>query len=284
MEPVEIVPFSRGIDRSGFSCGKPDLDDWLLRRAGQQERSYNTRTFLAIHPSDNDVVGYYATTAYRLDLDEASRAYGVGKRQYPVPAVLLARLAVDRRFAGRGVGRQLLVHALEGCAEASAHVGFEVVVVHAIDDEAVTFYARYGFSRFADHPLHLHADEDLAGDAQSAVIDSYFLCTYQGCTFRVCHSWRWEDHMTAKSERLNLRCSTEALELLREAASLQNQDLTSFVLGASIDRARTVLTADRALKLTPAEILQLERALDVDEIPIPQLAALVRSVRGVQRT
>lgn len=47
--------------------------------------------------------------------------------------VLLARLAVDERVAGRGVGRQLLVHALAGAAEASHHVGFDVVVVHAID-------------------------------------------------------------------------------------------------------------------------------------------------------
>lgn len=47
------------------------------------------------------------------------------------------------------------MHALEGFAEASTHVGFEVVVVHAIDAEAVTFYARYGFTRFANHELNL---------------------------------------------------------------------------------------------------------------------------------
>ncbi len=89
------------------------------------------------------MIGYYATTTYRLDLDEAATAFGTGEKPYPVPAVLLARLAVDRKWAGRGVGRQLLVHALDGIATASRAVGFEVVVVHAVDDEAVTFYARY---------------------------------------------------------------------------------------------------------------------------------------------
>lgn len=152
---LPIVGFIKSAERSGFSCGKPDLDQWLRTKAGQQERNDNTRTFLALDPSGSQVIGYYATTTYRLDVDEAVRAYGVGKRRYPVPAVLLARLAVDQAWAGHGVGRQLLVHALRSIAEASRSVGFELVVVHAIDDEAVTFYARYGFTRFADHPLHL---------------------------------------------------------------------------------------------------------------------------------
>jgi GNAT superfamily N-acetyltransferase len=155
MKPVEIVAFNRAISSDDFCCGKPELDDWLRTKAGQQERSDNTRTFLAIDPERDGVAGYYATTTYRLDLDQAATAYGVGRRKYPVPAVLLARLAVDERFAGQGIGRQLLVHAMEGIASASNVLGFEIVVVHAIDADAVTFYARYGFTRFAEHPLHL---------------------------------------------------------------------------------------------------------------------------------
>lgn len=89
--------------------------------------------------------------------------------------------------------------------------------------------------------------------------------------------------MTTKTERLNLRCSSDALALLREAANLQGQDLTSFVLGAAIDRARAVLAEDRALRLTPAEVLQLEKALEADAMPSPQLSALMRSVRGAQQ-
>lgn len=152
---VRVVGYAGHYDRSVFACGKPDLDVWLQRQASQQERKNNTRTFLALDTTEQRVIGYYSTTTYRLDLDEAAAAYGVGKRVYPVPAVLLARLAVDQQWSGQGVGRQLLVHALENVARASEAVGFEVVVVHAIDDEAVTFYARYGFQRFEDHPLHL---------------------------------------------------------------------------------------------------------------------------------
>lgn len=150
---MDILAFNRRFDRSSFSCGKPDLDDWLKTKAGQQERANNTRTFLAV--DGRQVIGYYATTTYRLGLDEAAEMYGVGRRTYPIPAVLLARLAVDTSFQGCGIGSRLLLHALSQIAEASRHVGFEVVVVHAIDRDAVTFYAQRGFTQFEDHDLHL---------------------------------------------------------------------------------------------------------------------------------
>ena len=129
---MEIVAFNRLYDRSSFSCGKPDLDEWLKTKAGQQERANNTRTFLAVE--ELTVVGYYATTTYRLGLDEVAAMYGVGRRTYPIPALLLARLAVDSGFQGHGVGSKLL----SSCADADRQrlvVGFEVVVVHAIDKE-----------------------------------------------------------------------------------------------------------------------------------------------------
>jgi predicted N-acetyltransferase YhbS len=150
---VEISAFDRRFDRSSFNCGNQDLDDWLKTKAGQQERANNTRTFLAV--DGLKVIGYYATTAYRLGLNEAAEMYGVGRRAYPIPAVLLARLAVDAGSQGRGIGSKLLLHALSQIAEASRHIGFEVVVVHAIDRDAVTFYAQRGFTQFQDHDLHL---------------------------------------------------------------------------------------------------------------------------------
>lgn len=154
---VDIRPFDRSIVRAAksFSCGQPDLDEWLRVYAGQRERSNNTRTFLAVVPDSQQVVGYYTTTTYRLEPDREATRLGAGQHRYPIPAVLLARLAVDRHWQGAGIGRQLLVDALAKVAEASLSVGFEVVVVDAIDDTAVTFYARYGFQQFGDHPRKL---------------------------------------------------------------------------------------------------------------------------------
>lgn len=90
--------------------------------------------------------------------------------------------------------------------------------------------------------------------------------------------------MPAKTDRLNLRCSSATLATLREAADAQDQDLTSFILGAALDRARSVLAEDRVLRLTPHEVLQLEQALDAQPTIVPQLAALLRGVRSTERS
>lgn len=91
-----------------------------------------------------------------------------------------------------------------------------------------------------------------------------------------------ERPMSAKSERLNLRCSPETVATLREAADAQGQDLTSFVMGAALDRARSVLAEDRILRLAPDEVIQLEKALDADPRVVPQLARLLGGVRARQ--
>jgi predicted N-acetyltransferase YhbS len=80
--------------------------------------------------------------------------YGVGRRAYPIPAVLLARLAVDAGSQGGG-GSRLLLRALRRIATASRYAGFEVVLVHAIDKDAVIFYSQRGFIQFEEHDLHL---------------------------------------------------------------------------------------------------------------------------------
>ncbi|MGH3407858.1 MAG: DUF1778 domain-containing protein [Streptosporangiaceae bacterium] len=80
----------------------------------------------------------------------------------------------------------------------------------------------------------------------------------------------------AKSARINLRLSPEALETVRAAASVQQQDLTSFVLGAAMERSRAVLAEDRILRLTPHEVNQLERALDSEPEVVPQLRAFIQ--------
>jgi uncharacterized protein (DUF1778 family) len=84
----------------------------------------------------------------------------------------------------------------------------------------------------------------------------------------------------AKSARINLRLSPQALETVRAAASVQQQDLTSFVLGAAMERARAVLAEDWILRLTPHEVNQLERALDSEPQVVPQLRAFIRRFSG----
>jgi uncharacterized protein (DUF1778 family) len=82
-----------------------------------------------------------------------------------------------------------------------------------------------------------------------------------------------------RSARLNMRISPEAIETLREAAAAQQQDVTSFVLGAAMERARAVLMEQRVMLLTAREAVQVEESLDREARVIPELAALIREVR-----
>lgn len=86
---------------------------------------------------------------------------------------------------------------------------------------------------------------------------------------------RWASE-SDKSERVDLRASPEALETIHEAARFQQQDLTSFVVGAALERARAVLAEDRLLRLTAHEVTEPEKALDAEPQVAPQLAVLFR--------
>jgi uncharacterized protein (DUF1778 family) len=83
-----------------------------------------------------------------------------------------------------------------------------------------------------------------------------------------------------RSARLNMRISPEALELLKAAAEKQEQDLSAFVLGTAMERARAILIEDQVLRLTPHAVIQLEKALEDEGVVVPQLADLIRRVRG----
>ena len=136
-------------DVSRFDCGRSSLDDFLRRRAvrneGRASRTYVVRA--AAGADDWAVVAYYALAAGAARLAEMPKAL-TRNMPDPMPLMILGRLAVDRRHKGRGLGRAMLKEALQRALEASRLVGARALVVHAIDDEAAAFYARYGFQPF----------------------------------------------------------------------------------------------------------------------------------------
>lgn len=84
----------------------------------------------------------------------------------------------------------------------------------------------------------------------------------------------------ARTSRINMRINEDSLEQLRAAAIVEQQDLSAFVLGSAMERARKVLLEDRVLKLSPAEVMQLERALDRDPVVPKALSDLIASARA----
>lgn len=89
--------------------------------------------------------------------------------------------------------------------------------------------------------------------------------------------------MTATSTaRINMRLAPSALETIREAAEAQQQDVTAFVLGAALDRARDVVTAERITRLTAAETRDFEAALEREPRVIPELAEMIRRAQALR--
>jgi GNAT superfamily N-acetyltransferase len=143
--------FDRVRHRVGsFTCGHEALDRWLFVCAGQSQRRDAGRTFV-VAEADGSVAGYYTVLAAQVRHEAATGGVSRGmSRHFPIPVALLARLAVDRRHQGKGVGRSLLLDALRRVIRASDELAVRAVTVDAIDERAAAFYRHFGFE---DSPL-----------------------------------------------------------------------------------------------------------------------------------
>ena len=125
----------------GFDCGVASLDDWLRRRALQNQASGASRTFVACDAGQ--VVAYYALAASAVAPDAAPGRFRRNMPD-PIPVVVLARLAITRVHQGRGLGRALFQDAAHRVIHAADAIGIRGLLVHAISEEAKAFYVRLG--------------------------------------------------------------------------------------------------------------------------------------------
>jgi GNAT superfamily N-acetyltransferase len=148
-----IEPLADGHDLDAFTCGQPDLDEWLRQHADHATHQ-GTRTYLLVEEGSDAVVGYFAIAPHTLARDEAPRRIGRGAPR-AIPAILLAKLALDRRFQGQGLGAELLVHVLTTVVTAARSAGGRLIVVDAIDDDAASFYRTNSFEPSPANPRRL---------------------------------------------------------------------------------------------------------------------------------
>ncbi|MCI1730482.1 MAG: GNAT family N-acetyltransferase [Chiayiivirga sp.] len=138
---------------SEFECGEPTLDDWLKRRALANQLSGASRTFVVTDGSQQ-VYGYYALAAGAISLRLATSTVRRNMPD-PVPVIVLARLAVDRRAQGIGLGAALLQDAVRRTVNVAQDAGIRALLVHALHDRAKQFYQHYGFQASPLHPMTL---------------------------------------------------------------------------------------------------------------------------------
>jgi GNAT superfamily N-acetyltransferase len=136
-----------------FSCGKPSLDRWLKTRAlSNQEKGFTA--VIVVHEA-NRVVGYYGLAPTAIVPSRLPRSVRTGQPPDPVPCLLLAQLATDQGWIGRGIGSGLLKRALQRCVTAASLIGGRALIVNAVDVEAAEFWRRRGFFPSKDDPLIL---------------------------------------------------------------------------------------------------------------------------------
>lgn len=141
-EPLDLARH----DRTAFESGEPALDEWLRRYAGQNRRRDTAATWVIAEATD--VVVAYASVAM-TGIDRAAAPDTIARQAPdPIPALLLGRLAVDRRFAGLGVGTALALHVLATAAELNEKAACRAVIVTAINPKARSWWKRLGFRSF----------------------------------------------------------------------------------------------------------------------------------------
>ena len=136
-----------------FDCGQEELNRFLIRYAWVNQQASASQTYIGLEGAA--VIDFYTLVVGQVAHEKAPKRLSKGLARHPIPILLLARLAVDRQWLGKGVGKGLLRDALRRALQASDIVGIRAFAVHAKDKEAQRFYEHFDFIASPTDPLHL---------------------------------------------------------------------------------------------------------------------------------
>lgn len=144
-------------DRAAFSCGQPELDEYLQRYATQQRRRGVSAVYVLVDPAaPREILGFYTLSAAQIDVEALSEKDRKRLPRYPVPCFRMGRLACRSDRHGQGLGRLLIGGAVQRCLLARQQVAAYALIVDAKHAKAKTFYRHYGFMPCADAPMTLY--------------------------------------------------------------------------------------------------------------------------------
>ena len=136
-----------------FDCGREELNRYLQRFAWQNQQAGAAQTYIGL--AGDAVIGYYTLAVGHVTREEAPERLTKGLASHPVPIMLLARLAVDHRWQGQGVGKALLKDAMLRTLQAADIAGIRAFAVHAKDEEVRRFYLKIDIIPSPSDPMHL---------------------------------------------------------------------------------------------------------------------------------
>jgi len=154
-EFTSVAPLDGGHDRTVFDCGVPPLNSYLRNYALQNQKKGIVRNYVTTWTDEKTIVGYYSLVFAAIDQKRLPAKLVKGLGKYDIPVMLLARLAVDHRQQGKGLGKALLKDAILRTMQAAEIAGLKLLLVHAKDETAADFYRKQGFEPVIDDPLRL---------------------------------------------------------------------------------------------------------------------------------
>jgi GNAT superfamily N-acetyltransferase len=149
---IEKLARHHGVDE--FDCGEDSLNRFLIRFAWTSQQASASQTYVGL--AEETVIGFYTLTVGAVTFEGAPARLVKGLARHPVPVMVLARMAVQQGWQGRGVGAGLVKDAMLRTLAAADIAGIRAVVVHAKNENARYFYEHLGFEAFTEVPLTLY--------------------------------------------------------------------------------------------------------------------------------
>ncbi len=146
------TPLNAAHKRDKFFCGKELLDNYFRQQARQDVKRKLSACFVLTEKPSDEVIGYYTLSGNSISNNLIPEKF---RKRLPgsylsIPAILLGRLAIDKKYQGKGTGKLLLIDALKRCSDISNSIGAFAVIVDPLDNQAENFYGRYGFIKLPD--------------------------------------------------------------------------------------------------------------------------------------
>lgn len=160
--PLGSIGHTRSsIKKVSFSCGESEsdkkLNSYLKQYAWKNDEIGLARTFVAVLKEDHKkVIGYYTSSMSVIEFPDLPTEVSAGLPAYPIPAMLIGKLAVDESFQGQRIGTKLVLHAYRSAAKISEVVGVYAIKVDAKNEALKKFYIeKCGFYKLQNKELGL---------------------------------------------------------------------------------------------------------------------------------
>lgn len=149
-------------DRTAFLCGVEQVDNFFRKTANKLAKADNVRLYVMVDP-EGALIGFYAMNAHAVDYADLPAKYTRSRPGHgQIPAAYISMIGVDRDFAGRGFGGDLLVDSLSRIARAAHEIGIALVMLDVLDcgdpelvARRLKLYTDFGFAPLPSRPLRL---------------------------------------------------------------------------------------------------------------------------------